>query len=49
MSMDEKSTANLEMRVLRLRRKLTQASCHETPLQAIRGVGYKLVVPITVI
>lgn len=49
MDMDEKSTASLEMRVARLRRKLTQASGHETPLRAIRGVGYKLCVPITVI
>ncbi len=49
MDMDEKSTASLEMRVARLRRKLTQASGHETPLRAIRGVGYKLCLPITVI
>jgi DNA-binding response OmpR family regulator len=49
LDMDEKSTASLEMRVARLRRKLTQASGHETPVRAIRGVGYKLCVPITVI
>jgi DNA-binding response OmpR family regulator len=49
LDMDEKSTASLEMRVARLRRKLTQASGHETPVRAIRGVGYKLCIPITVI
>jgi DNA-binding response OmpR family regulator len=49
LDMDEKSAASLEMRVARLRRKLTQASGHETPVRAIRGVGYKLCIPITVI
>ena len=49
MDMDVKSTASLEMRVARLRRKLTQASGHDNPLRAVRGVGYKLCVPITVI
>ena len=49
MDMDAKSAASLEMRVARLRRKLTQASGHYTPVRAVRGVGYKLCVPITVI
>ena len=49
MDMDAKSTASLEMRVARLRRKLTQASGHDTPVRAVRGIGYKLCVPITVI
>jgi DNA-binding response OmpR family regulator len=47
--MDAKSTASLEMRVARLRRKLTQASGYDNPLRAVRGVGYKLCVAITVI
>lgn len=49
MDMDAKSTASLEMRVARLRRKLTQASGRDTPVRAVRGIGYKLCVPITVI
>lgn len=46
---DNSTTASLEMRVARLRRKMTEASGNEAPIRAVRGVGYKLCVPLTVV
>lgn len=46
---DASTSASLEMRVARLRRKITQVSGHEAPVRAVRGVGYKLCLPLTVI
>lgn len=46
---DSSTSASLEMRVARLRRKVTEASGNEVPIRAVRGVGYKLCLPLTVI
>jgi DNA-binding response OmpR family regulator len=46
---DNSTSASLEMRVARLRRKMTEASGHEAPIRSVRGVGYKLCLPMTVI
>jgi DNA-binding response OmpR family regulator len=47
--MDTNTSASLEMRVARLRRKIYQACGHEAPIRAVRGLGYKLCLTITVI
>lgn len=47
--MDTNTSASLEMRVARLRRKLYQACGHEASIRAVRGLGYKLCLTITVI
>jgi DNA-binding response OmpR family regulator len=46
---DNSTSASLEMRVARLRRKMTEASGHEAPIRSVRGVGYKLCLPMTVV
>ncbi|MGA0810905.1 MAG: response regulator transcription factor [Burkholderiaceae bacterium] len=46
---DNITSASLEMRVARLRRKMTEASGHEAPIRSVRGVGYKLCLPLTVV
>ena len=46
---DNSTSASLEMRVARLRRKMTEASGNESPIRAVRGVGYKLCLPLIVI
>jgi len=43
------SKANLEVQIVRLRKKLVQASSNEHPIKAIRNLGYQLCVGIQVV
>ena len=40
--------ASLEVRIVRLRRKLSEASANTAPIKSIRGIGYQLCVALVV-
>lgn len=45
----EVSKTSLEVRITRLRKKLTQAGAPDPCIESIRGIGYRLQIPVTVI
>ena len=45
---DEYSKANLEVQLVRLRKKLSQAGCEGPSVKAVRGQGYQLCVELSI-
>jgi DNA-binding response OmpR family regulator len=46
--LEEYSKANLEVQLVRLRKKLVQAGCDNQALKAVRGQGYQLAVTLAI-
>jgi DNA-binding response OmpR family regulator len=46
--LEEYSKANLEVQLVRLRKKLVQAGCDNNALKAVRGQGYQLAVTLAI-
>jgi DNA-binding response OmpR family regulator len=47
-NLEEYSKANLEVQLVRLRKKLVQAGCESSALKAVRGQGYQLAVAFSI-